>query len=241
MNAEFAASCPKDINEPEANEDQFAFSDDMRRLGLCDGASESYDSRLWARMLSRKFADDPKFGPDWVQGAVLQYSAAHDFEALSWSRQLAFERGSFSTLLGIDHDPVHRAVDVLAVGDCVALLVDGHRLIAAWPFADPERFKEHPTLLATLPEHNGFLVETGFWSRSVGTYQLDRYESPQLYCLTDAIGEWALRQSLNGGDGLRRLASLTNQDDLQDLVTEERAAKRLRVDDSTLVILSFAS
>lgn len=239
MKQEFAGTCPKDRQEPGSNEDQFCFSDDGLRLGLCDGASESYNSQLWAKIISQKFAADPKFGPEWLSDALGAYIAAHDFPSMSWSQQSAYERGSFSTLLGIDFDPIHRAVDVLAVGDCLALLVDEDQFIEAWPITDPERFKDHPTLLASLAQHNKFIAETGFFAKSVKTIHLDKYVNPRLYCMTDALGEWALRQALASTDGLGKLFSLTTEEELCTLVVEERSAKRMRVDDSTLIILSF--
>lgn len=239
MKKEFAGTCPKDLQEPGSNEDQFCFSDDGLRFAVCDGASESYNSQLWAKIICRKFATDPKFGPEWLSGALAEYISAHDFSSMSWSQQSAYERGSFSTLLGIDFDPIHRAVDVLAIGDCLALLVDEDRFIEAWPITDPERFKDHPTLLATLAQHNGFIAESGFCKKTVKTIQLSGFVNPRLYCMTDALGEWALRHALASTDGLGKLFSLTTEQELCKLVVEERAAKRLRVDDSTLIILSF--
>ena len=239
MKKEFAGTCPKDLQEHDSNEDQFCFSEDGLRFALCDGASESYNSQLWAKIISRKFADDPKFGPEWLSDALGDYIAAHDFPAMSWSQQSAYERGSFSTLLGIEFDSVHGTLEVLAVGDCLALLVDGDRFIEAWPITDPERFKDHPTLLATLSQHNGFITETGFCAKTIKTLDLSGYAKPRLYCMTDALGEWALRQALASTDGLVRLSSLSTEQELCDLVVEERSAKRMRVDDSTLIVLSF--
>lgn len=239
MKKEFAGTCPKDLQEPSSNEDQFCFSDDGLRLGLCDGASESYNSQLWAKIISRKFSANPSFGPEWLSDVLSEYISAHDFPAMSWSQQSAYERGSFSTLLGIDFDPIHRVVDILAIGDCLALLVDEDRFIDAWPITDPERFKDHPTLLATLAQHNGFIAETRFCEKSVKTIHLNEYVNPRLYCMTDALSEWALRHALASTNGLERLSSLMTEQELCELVVEERAAKRMRVDDSTLIILSF--
>lgn len=239
MRLEFVGTCAKDPQEPDSNEDQFDFSEDGLRLALCDGASESYNSRLWAKIISRRFAEDPKFGPEWLSAGLREYVAAHDFPTMSWSQQSAYERGSFCTLLGIDYDTIHNAVDVLAVGDSIAILIDDDRYVGAWPFDDPERFKEHPTLLATLAQHNQFVIESGFCARSVKTLLMGDYRSPRLLCMTDALGEWALRHALAGTDGIARLVGLTTEDQLCSLVVEERAAKRMRVDDSTLIVLSF--
>lgn len=239
MKREFAGTCPKEPQEPESNEDQSAFSEDGVRFALCDGASESYNSRLWAKVLAEKFAANPAFGPEWLAEVLRDYIAGHDFEAMTWSQQAGFDRGSFATLLGIEFDSHHRTVDALAIGDCVAVLVDADRFIEAWPFADPERFKENPTLLATKSEHNAFVSELGFWNLSVKTFNLDKCESPRLVCMTDALAEWTLRGVRDGESTLSRLLSLNTEAELVELVLAERTAKRMRVDDSTLIIVSF--
>lgn len=239
MKREFAGTCPKESQEPDSNEDQSAFSEDGARFALCDGASESYNSRLWAKVLAEKFATNPAFGPEWIAEALRDYIAEHDFKAMTWSQQAGFDRGSFSTLLGIEFDSERRTVDLLAIGDCVAVLVDGERFVAAWPFSDPEQFKEHPTLLATKSEHNAFVSELGFWTRSFKTFHLGALEAPRLVCMTDALAEWTLRGVRDGEPTLSQLLSLTTEAELVELVLDARATKRMRVDDSTLIVVSF--
>ena len=235
----FAGSCPKDFEEPAPNEDQFGFSQDGERCAVCDGASESYNSRLWASVLCQRYLDDPAVGPEWLALARGQYLAATNMEAMSWSQSAAFERGSFSTLLGVERDPGGSGARVLAIGDSAALLIDEGRLVEAWPFADPERFKERPTLLSTNDALNGFLSEEGFIERRARTLDLRGLREPLLLCMTDALAEWALRSALSGDGGLAELAAIAEEQALRDLVARERDAKRMRVDDSTLITLSL--
>ena len=89
-------------------------------LALCDGASESFDSSVWAQILADKFARDPAVTPEWLGDAIAEYVSRHDFDTMSWSQQASYERGSFSTLLGAQYDPEHRAVEILSVGDSLA-------------------------------------------------------------------------------------------------------------------------
>ena len=144
----------------------------------------------------------------WVGEALREYSFGHDFASMSWSKQAAFDRGSFATLLGVEWDAEHNAVDVLAVGDSIALLVSAGTMVESWPFSNPDQFREHPTLLATIAEYNTFVGESGFWTTSGVTFHLGAIAEPRLLCMTDALGEWALRQVLSGGDGLVTLLRL---------------------------------
>lgn len=239
MKCEFSGSIPKDPNYPEANEDKFAFSEDGRRVALSDGASESFDSKLWADLLAHAFVADPKVRPEWVHSAQAEYVAAHDFQSMSWSKQAAFERGSFATLIGVEQFEEYDAVEILAIGDSIALLVDEGKLIHGWPFEDPEKFKERPTLLATVAKNNDFIEVGGFWTLHGKTFHLEKLADPRLICMTDALGEWALKDALAGGSGLAELLSVNTEEQLSALVTRERSERRMRVDDSTLLILSF--
>jgi hypothetical protein len=243
MKLNFFGSCPKDLSASDSNEDKFSFSIDQGRYALCDGASESYNSKLWAQILANKFVNDPKISPAWVDAAVIDYELQNaPASLLSWSKQAAYERGSFSTLLGIEYDSEHNTIDILAIGDSLAILVDIGAVtntVASWPFSDPERFKEHPTLLSTLRTHNSFIGDAGFWTNSGKTFYLDGLSQPVLLCMTDALGEWALKESLSAGVGLSTLITMSSIDQLNSFVVEERASNRMRIDDSTLLIFSF--
>lgn len=235
----FQGSCPKDPLVNDINEDRWAFDEVGGTLALCDGASESYNSSVWAQILADKFIVDPAMTPTWVANALNNYVSQHDIAAMSWSKQASYERGSFSTLLGAQHISGNKTVEVLAVGDSLAILADGSKLVSSWPYSEPERFQDRPTLLATLTEHNAFVSGAEFWTTHGTHFELDGLETPRLICVTDALGEWVLRQTRANGDALARLLALTTQEELVALVVEERHAGRMRIDDSTLLVATF--
>ena len=236
MNQLFVGSCPKDVSEPETNEDKFAFSENGNLLALCDGASESFNSKVWASIVAERFIVNPAIDARWLDDAVEQYNAVHDFSLMSWSKQASFERGSFSTLLGVTHNELERTFGVLAIGDCIAILTDGKQVIKSWPFVDPESFKQRPTLLSTLHPLNDFF-NPEYLAQQTHVFDLYELETPILYCMTDALGEWALRQ-VTEGKGVDVISKITSQDALTNLVIEEREGRRMRVDDSTLIIIT---
>lgn len=235
----FRGSCPKDPLSSDVNEDRWAFDKVRGTLALCDGASESFNSSVWAQILADKFIFDPAVTSEWVANALTDYASYHDITAMSWSRQASYERGSFSTLLGVQHISSNKTVEVLAVGDCLAVLADGARLVSSWPYSDPERFKDRPTLFSTLSEQNAFVSEPTFRLNHGNHFEFGELESPRLICVTDALGEWILRQAQSGCDALGRLLALTTEEELIALVVEERHAGRMRIDDSTLLVAAF--
>lgn len=235
----FLGSCPKDPAGSDINEDRWAFPKHRGTLALCDGASESFDSSVWAQILADKFVLEPAVTPEWLSDALAEYASRHDLTAMSWSRQASYQRGTFSTLLGVQYFPEHRTVEILAAGDSLAVLADGIRFVSSWPYSDAESFKKRPTLFATLPEHNAFVSDTGFQTVHGTHFDVGALESPRLVCVTDALGEWLLRERQSGRDGLAKLLTLTAKDELVQLVIAERQAGRMRVDDSTLIVVAF--
>lgn len=240
MRCEFIGSCPKDLDDPESNEDKAAVSEDGLNVALCDGASESYNSRLWAKLLAEKYVANSAVGPEWVRQAVASYVLEHDFASMSWSKQAAFERGSFATLLGVKSHPDQSLVEVLAIGDCIAFLTDGDRLVDSWPFDDPEQFKQRPTLLSTQSELNAFVDDEGFPASCARTFDIAGLAQPRIFCMSDAIGEWALRVA-SEDKGISKWNELLDPGRLAEVVVEQRAAKRMRIDDSTVIVLSFGN
>src|SRR3954468_1184672 len=101
MRTLYAGSVAKYIDSPDDNEDCFIVGEDGRCIVVCDGASESYDAAKWAKLVCAHFHAEP-FSPAGVAAAVAAYDNASDRAALSWSRQMAFERGSFSTLSRVE-------------------------------------------------------------------------------------------------------------------------------------------
>jgi hypothetical protein len=239
MRVLFAGSCCKDPSGNDINEDKWAYCESRGTLALCDGASESFDSAVWARILADRFNRVPTVTPEWLGDAVADYVAQHDFDALSWSGQASYRRGSFSTLLGARHDTEHQTIEVLAVGDSLAVLVDDSAVVSCWPYSEPEQFKERPTLFATLTEHNAFVLDGAYWKTRQTRFDLSTLETPRLVCVTDALGEWLLRQSQSGDDRLARLLAISTEEELADLLARERRAGRMRIDDSTLIVVAF--
>src|SRR5690242_19769978 len=110
MHVSFTGSFPKTQDYPDANEDCFVITDDQLCIALCDGASESFDSKTWARSLADRFVANPLVDTNWVQEAVDSYRSQYDWNALSWSKQAAFDRGSFATLLGVEVNVAERLI-----------------------------------------------------------------------------------------------------------------------------------
>jgi hypothetical protein len=234
----FSGQVPKEPSFSEANEDVFRLALEMGRVALSDGASESFDSKTWASVLTSRFVQRPAMTERWLEEAVAEYLAQFDTSTLSWSKQAAFERGSFATLLGIEDCTEHSTVDVLAVGDSLAIFLDQGAFLDSFPYIQADEFKQRPELFSTKAALNSFFSKD-FFSRHIKTWSISGKPEPVLLCMTDALGEWALRHQQDGSPVWSDLLEIRKVQELEDLVLHERQAKNMRVDDTTLLILSF--
>lgn len=241
MRITFAGSFAKIPENPETNEDFFVVRELDRRIVICDGASESYDSRAWAKLLAEKFSANPAVSPAWVEDAVTAYNTNYDANAMSWSKQAAFERGSFSTLLVVEVNDVHDCVEILAIGDSIAILVDNDQIVASWPYTTADQFAEHPSLLSTLSQLNMFIDDKSFNTKRQISWRLKDHINPILLCMTDALGQWVLRLAHENNEAWKQLLAIDSLGQLANLVLAERAARRMRTDDSTLVVVRFSN
>ncbi len=234
LRLDFAVSVPKDPARHDLNEDVWAAEERLERVAVSDGASESFDSRTWARLLVEKYIVDPEIIPDWVSNVVAQYTASIDYEQLSWSKQAAYDRGSFATLLAVELALNGTEVEVLAIGDSVAVHASSGELLASFPYTTPEEFDSRPELLSTLTAANKFVAEPGFFNKnSSKTWPVK--PGDYILLMTDAVAQWVLREQAETPSALLQMLEVTQAREFEELVLKLRQEHRMRLDDSTLV------
>ena len=235
MKPTFSATYPKDNSAPETNED-YLVCDRLRDVyGMSDGASESYDSKNWARVLVEKYIKSTRVSPSWLLKTIATYRASVNYDELSWSHQAAFERGSFATLLGAQLIGHGRYIRVTSVGDSLCVLCDGDRFAHSFRYSRPDEFLARPQLLASdirLNQATLSSLRTNRFKKTWSTVDLTR---PALLLMTDALGEWVLKDR---DRRCERLLSLRHDSQFVNLVRSERLANKLRSDDTTLLVLN---
>jgi hypothetical protein len=235
LRIDFASSIPKDGASPELNEDAWSYNEELTCIALSDGASESFDSKTWANCLVSKYAIDQRFESAWVKAVIGEYVNSVDIDSLGWAAQRAFERGSFATLLGLKLCENGTDLDILCVGDSLAMHVRRGSVVATYPFSRPEEFDARPTLISTKKEANNFLEEQGFFSNASETWLVAPGDI--IYAATDAVGQWLLAEASTSSDVMEMLQGLTLDTELASLVLELRNEHRIKLDDSTLIRL----
>ena len=220
--------------EGQRNEDSFQCSR-KGAYALSDGASVSFDSASWSRILVRRFAQRPAFTTEWLSEAIADFSKLYDRETLPWMQQAAFDKGSFASLLGVQVLDQGRLIQVLAIGDSLAVLVDGDRIKASFPYTVASQFDQRPQLLCTNPAENKFLEEIDYNYEISADWTFRGIENPGLLCVTDALGQWLLSWSNPERSAISILRSLRTPKAFSRFVQAERSSGRMKRDDTTLL------
>ncbi len=230
----FAATVAKHTESPDDNEDAHRLAPEKGRVVLSDGASESFDARNWARLLVDHMVDQD-VSLKAVEECAQTYESLHDPNSLSWSKAAAYERGSFATLLVAQDFPDSNTIQITAVGDSVAVWLDGDECLASFPYERSEQFQEKPVLLSTRLALNTENPEG--WASQEWSYEGQSHRF--LLCMTDALGAWLLAHQEQGDfSALETLRGIRELSELEALVESERAAGRMRRDDTTLIVAS---
>lgn len=237
MDILFHGTIAKDNENLSHNEDAYEFSLKDKRIAISDGATNSFDSKNWANIIVKKFVCNPKLNKSWIIDAIREYNLLHDYSTLSWSKQAAFERGSFASLIGVEL--LEEQLTVTSFGDSIAILLDGDKFIDSFPYIISEDFNKHPELIATFFKYNTFFEKDIDLSKYQKNWCINNFDKPILICMTDAFGQWALRNKEKDSDKWDVICNIRTQEDLAILVENERLSKDMKIDDTTLIIVDL--
>ncbi|SRR5258706_8819896 len=219
--------------QDQTNEDSWAWSHEGI-VALSDGASISFDSAAWSKILVRHYCRCPNFSESWLKAGIAEFGKLYDREALPWMKQAAFDRGSFASLLGIQRHGEGN-IQIFAVGDSLAVLCDGDEINATFPYQNVLEFDQSPQLISTNPAENAFLRDWGSSDKFYCDWNCATLKSPSLLCMTDALGRWLLSRLEKGESPVTVLRQIKTKKAFEKFVNLERAARRLKTDDTSLI------
>tara|TARA_S200000501_G_C20723062_1_gene699343 strand:- start:27 stop:785 length:759 start_codon:yes stop_codon:yes gene_type:complete len=243
MRVKQVLTVPKEICYPESNEDFFNMHDSGFSCALSDGASESYDSKTWAKLLCQCFIRESKrkfFGNFYKHKQIKNLIGKSRFkffeifskQSLSWSQQAAFDRGSFASLTGlVDHGD---SIEILSIGDSVALWQPTKESVNSHFLTETSDFVNQPLLISTKESSDNFffMQEDIAWA----TKKIKKKEvyDGSIYLLTDAIAIKIL-DLIKNGEMLFALNVLReNYSNFESWILSERRKKQIKIDDTTV-------
>lgn len=209
------------------------------RLALADGATEAFDARRWADLLSSTFVAEgvlpsPASVASWL-GRVQHRWATTPGRYTSYLDQArALEAPTYCTLLGVLIEPAdhlgRRRWTAVGAGDCLLVQVrDGHRLLTL-PDMSSKDFGYEPHVLSS----DTATIDAQLAGTVYASGCLDRGDV--LLLATDAYAQWALASDEAGSPPWSTSMWLTPSG-FRRLVDAARQAAVMPDDDVTLAIV----
>jgi len=218
-------------------EDAFAFSKSRMVFALADGATESYDSRSWARLLVRAWIriqppaiEMEDFEP-LLRDLGVRLHQKWSRRKLPWYAEEKAQGGSFAAFVGLQISAQEGLIHwrAIALGDCCLIHRHGPALLETFPITKSEEFGSNPLLLPSSASKQGQaldLVRRGAGTTSSGN---------DFLLMSDAVACWFLKQIEDGkAEAMGLFDKLTAADDiggLTDFLENLRSAGNIRNDD----------
>lgn len=235
---------PKAGSSVSECEDSIGIRRDVHRYCVADGATEAFDSRRWARLLTKHWVSSrsPLLTKEplvaWLSALGDTFRKYWAGRSLPWYAEEKARSGAFAAFVGISlfEAKAHFSWQAIAMGDSCLFQVRSGKLQLAIPLSEPEEFGYHPILF---PSNNGQqLLATD----SV-IIQGGRAQPGDVFLLvTDAIAAWYLTALKNAPEvaQLFDAALASNQtQDIESLVAHLRNSGQLRNDDIAVVRISI--
>jgi hypothetical protein len=217
-------------------EDSIGARSSAQRFCIADGATESFDPRRWARLLTKHWVHSTRslltreeLKP-WLGALGERFQVHWTKRTLPWYAAEKARAGAFAAFLGLSFFGSGDSISwqAIAIGDSCLIHTRGERMQFCFPISDLSQFGCHPILApsnqARLDAAMDQVVIKDGRARVGDVFLL----------LTDAIAAWYL-QALNTSSHLAQefdaCLAATNDHGLETLISRCREGGSLRNDD----------
>lgn len=218
----------KKDNSLEEYEDAFSTKDleTEYRLSIADGATESSFSGIWAKLLTEGYSESTS-----IEELKKDWSKHIESLELPWYSQEKASQGAFAAFLGLSIFEEGNNFEAVCTGDCCLFLVRDNSLVESFPIKSANQFDNSPVLISSIENKSEeFDIHRNKWR-----------SGDIILLMTDAIAAWFLYKLENHIDSISMIMNLSNQEEFEKLVAEEREVRlesglpALKNDDVTLL------
>lgn len=225
-------------------QDRFSISSDAKSVALADGMSQSYQQKIWAKLLVETYVQQIEWvpnleavreiAPQWREKVEqfiqkLKDNNAQPYLVIMNENALASRKSAGATFVGIRFDGLKWSGDVL--GDSCLIEVADNKIKGIFTSQQGDDFDNHPDYFDSDPLKTG----KGEPRQIEGT--LD--DSTILLMVSDPFSDFLNEKKKQGKEDeyVKTLLSIGSHQEFEDLVADWRDNEGLHNDDSTLIII----
>jgi hypothetical protein len=217
-------------------QDRYALSSDNSVFALADGTTQSFNSELWAEIITKEFVNNPNFLP---QNLITQFkesvsaykNAKFDFSpnpAKASLERAKQSKGGTATFIGIRINERNN-IEVISCGDTNLFLLNSENKIKTFPYSD----------INSLDANNHFvntevLLQNGIDEAFFKSTSLSYSQSDTIILATDALSRLILKKP----DTIKDLLRIQTFENLLEFCLKKWEAKELEEDDISAIIIT---
>ncbi len=216
-------------------QDKYAINSDAKTFALADGTTQSFNSELWAEIITKRFVANPIFNTSELiksfTNQVAEYKNSN-FEFSSNPAKASLEKakqnkGGTATFMGL-HFTGENKIELISCGDTNLFLLNSENKVIAFPFSDVDSLDANNNFINTeqLLENN--IDETFFKSKSI-EYKSD----DKIIIATDALSRLILKKPTT----LSEILKIEDFYQLNDFCLKYWESKELQEDDISAIII----
>ncbi len=221
--------------EFEHIQDKYAINSATKTFALADGTTQSFNSEIWAEIITKKFVENPIFNPndlisfftkqvDEYKSAKFEFSSNPAKASLEKAKQ---NKGGTATFIGFQFINENK-IDIIACGDTNLFLLNSEKKITAFPFTDFESLDANNHFINTEQLLQEKIDETFFKLHSIEVKRDD-----VIILATDALSRLILKKP----ETISELLKIQDFDQLHSFCIKNWDNKELQEDDISAIII----
>lgn len=216
-------------------QDKYAINPLTRTFALADGTTQSFNSEIWAELITKEFIANPTFNPEELicnfKNQVVDYKNSN-FEFSSNPAKASLEKakknkGGTATFIGL-HFTTENIIELISCGDTNLFLLNSENKITGFPFSDVDSLDANNSFINTESLFENKIDKTFFNLKSIVCKSDDK-----IIIATDALSRLILKKSIT----LSEILKIEDFNQLKDFCLKYWENKELQEDDISAIII----
>jgi hypothetical protein len=218
-------------------QDKYALDSDTKIFALADGTTQSFNSEIWAEIITKEFVSNPTFNTKdliyFFKNQVAKYKNAN-FEFSSNPAKASLEKakqnkGGTSTFMGLQFKSENK-VELISCGDTNLFIINSENKVIGYPFSNVDSLDENNYFINTEQLIQNNIDDTFFKKMS---FELNSNDT--IIIATDALS----RLIFKNPSTLSEILKIENFSQLHQFCLHYWEGKELQEDDISAIIIPF--
>ena len=248
----FSDRTHKEMETISGCQDNFSYNEAKNCFAIADGATQSFYSSIWSKLLVDYFCENPQIDKNnwqewleliqqkWLEEVRAELEKAKSGNNFAWIEiynGLERSKSATSTFIGLQF--IENQAKISIVGDSCLFIFQGNQLIQTYLLKKSTNFNDRPGYFGSRSKNNDD-YEPEFLDIELKYKQ----HSDKLYFVlaTDALAEYIFKYTEQQRDILTTLLTINSEQEFENFVKSARQDDTIKMknDDVTLMILEVS-